>query len=313
MEGSENNVPHCDSKGKCQCKKNVEGEKCDRCKPGYFDLQFSNDLGCVACFCYGHSSVCASSPGYAIQPIESTFNRDSERWVVKDRFGNDISMQYNSLGQNIGTTSNFHDNDLYFYAPNKFINDKKYSYNRNLTFALQIRGGKGRIKTTIEDIIIEGNGLKVSTSIFMQGNPLPNNRMQVYRFRLNEDISYGWNPPLSSQEFISLLSNITAIKIKAVYTDMGSGFLDEVALETAIAHAGSNQATWIETCTCPEGHTGQHCESCEAGFKHDPPRGGHSAKCVPCKCNKHGEYCDIESGMFSFLVSIYLLSKYLGF
>ncbi|XP_046913817.1 laminin subunit gamma-1 isoform X2 [Dermatophagoides farinae] len=296
VEGSQDNVPLCDNKGKCRCKKNVEGEKCDRCKPGFFDLQLTNDLGCVACFCYGHSNQCTSSKGYSIYPIESTFNRDSERWIVKDKYGNDISIQYNSLGQNIGATSSFHDNTLYFHAPHKFLDDKKYSYNRNLTFNLQITGGKGNILSTIEDIVIEGNGIKILSPIFAQGNPLPNSRMQTYRFRLNEDMAYGWSPQLNSRDFIALLANITAIKIKATYSDMGSGFIDEVMLETAIASPGSNQATWVETCSCPDGHTGQHCESCTAGFKHDPPRGGKAAKCVPCKCNQHGEYCDSESG-----------------
>lgn len=301
VEGSQDNVPLCDNKGKCRCKKNVEGEKCDRCKPGFFDLQLTNDLGCVACFCYGHSNQCTSSKGYSIYPIESTFNRDSERWIVKDKYGNDISIQYNSLGQNIGATSSFHDNTLYFHAPHKFLDDKKYSYNRNLTFNLQITGGKGNILSTIEDIVIEGNGIKILSPIFAQGNPLPNSRMQTYRFRLNEDMAYGWSPQLNSRDFIALLANITAIKIKATYSDMGSGFIDEVMLETAIASPGSNQATWVETCSCPDGHTGQHCESCTAGFKHDPPRGGKAAKCVPCKCNQHGEYCDSESGKSKYL------------
>ncbi|UXI21544.1 Nucleolar protein 6 [Sarcoptes scabiei] len=298
-EGSLDNVPQCDNKGKCQCKKNVEGEKCDRCKPGFFDLQLSNDLGCVSCFCYGHSTICDSSPGYSIYPIESTFNRDSERWIVKDKYGNDVAVQYNSLGQNIAASSSFHDNTLYFHAPYKFLEDKKYSYNRNLTFNLQISGGKGNLLSTIEDVIVEGNGIKISSPIFAQGNPLPTTRMQTYRFRLNEDISYGWSPQLNSRDFIALLANITSIKIKATYSDMGTGFLDEVMLETAISSPGSNQATWVETCTCPEGHAGQHCESCAAGYKHDPPRGGRAAKCVPCKCNKHGEYCDSESGRCS--------------
>lgn len=37
----------CDSTASsCQCKLNVEGPRCDRCKRGHFDLSAANPLGC---------------------------------------------------------------------------------------------------------------------------------------------------------------------------------------------------------------------------------------------------------------------------
>ena len=39
--------PNCDAFGSCtQCKKNVEGAKCDTCKPGTANLQTDNPFGC---------------------------------------------------------------------------------------------------------------------------------------------------------------------------------------------------------------------------------------------------------------------------
>ncbi|KAM6927923.1 laminin subunit beta-3 [Xenentodon cancila] len=50
-EGTENGTPCEDSTGSCQCKVNVEGPRCDRCKRGYYGLRVSNALGCKKCSC----------------------------------------------------------------------------------------------------------------------------------------------------------------------------------------------------------------------------------------------------------------------
>lgn len=39
----------------------VEGENCDRCKPGFFNLQQNNPKGCEECFCSGKTNVCTDS------------------------------------------------------------------------------------------------------------------------------------------------------------------------------------------------------------------------------------------------------------
>uniref|UniRef100_A0A8D3CGP1 Laminin, alpha 1 n=1 Tax=Scophthalmus maximus TaxID=52904 RepID=A0A8D3CGP1_SCOMX len=45
----------------CTCKVNVMGAHCDLCKPGFYNLQEKNPLGCTNCFCFGVSDVCESS------------------------------------------------------------------------------------------------------------------------------------------------------------------------------------------------------------------------------------------------------------
>lgn len=40
---------------------NVEGENCDRCKLGFYDLQGDNRRGCEKCSCMGVSSQCSAS------------------------------------------------------------------------------------------------------------------------------------------------------------------------------------------------------------------------------------------------------------
>ncbi|UYV66194.1 K02A2.6-like [Cordylochernes scorpioides] len=291
--GSVANKPTCDPlTGVCVCKGNVEGQRCDQCKPGFFDLKLHNEFGCLPCFCYGHSSICMSAPGFSELSIDSSFTRDKEKWETIDIKGQEVPFQHNSIGQNIGV--NAHGRDaVYFLAPPRYLTDQRNSYNQFLKFSLRI--GEESPRATLEDIIVEsGNGRKISQPIFGQGNHLPSLHVQEYKFRFHEDPLYGWNPRLSSPDFISVLSNITAIKIKATYVPMGSGFLDNVRLETAHRAPGPD-ATWVEICTCPEGYVGQFCESCAPGYRREGLAGRFS-RCIPCDCHGHAEYCDPDSG-----------------
>ena len=74
----------------------------------------------------------------------------------------------------------------------------------------------------------------------------------------------------------------------------GPVLLTEVRL-TSAQRGLSPPASWVETCSCPQGYTGQFCESCAPGYKRDTPLGGPYASCVPCTCNQHGT-CDPNTG-----------------
>ncbi|XP_044068544.1 laminin subunit beta-3 isoform X1 [Siniperca chuatsi] len=56
-EGTLNGGRCDDSTGSCQCKVNVEGPRCDRCKRGYYGLSASNPLGCSRCSCSPDGSL----------------------------------------------------------------------------------------------------------------------------------------------------------------------------------------------------------------------------------------------------------------
>lgn len=71
-------------------------------------------------------------------------------------------------------------------------------------------------------------------------------KLQDFTFRLHENAKFGWNPRLSAKEFMSLLSNITSIKIRGTYVQLGTGYLDEVRLGSAKRGVPGSQATWIE-------------------------------------------------------------------
>ena len=156
-------------------------------------------------------------------------------------------------------------------------------------------------------------------------------QMQDYTFRLHEHPKFKWSPSLSAKDFMAVLANITAIKIRGTYVPNGAGFLDEVKLESARRGIATGQATWIERfpifsfnvniyfesisatnsiifqihdsnynfvfrCVCPDGYKGNFCEECIPGHYHEN-NGGPFARCIPCSCNGHTEFCDSETGM----------------
>ena len=81
---------NCDATGKCGCKDNVIGQKCDQCKAGHFDLETVNSRGCKPCFCYGHGISCASRAGVGADVIQSNFKDGLEGWKVENYAGTSI-------------------------------------------------------------------------------------------------------------------------------------------------------------------------------------------------------------------------------
>ena len=79
-------------------------------------------------------------------------------------------------------------------------------------------------------------------SITAQGNPLPTDKLQQYSFHIHE--SAGWAPRLAPQELLSLLANLTAIRIRGSYVVGGRGYLDQVELETAVPGFQGSPADW---------------------------------------------------------------------
>ena len=186
----------------------------------------------------------------------------------------------------------------YFLAPVKFLGDQRAAYNHELRFKLRIGPQDTAVRPSVEDIIIEGSGkipIKITLAITEQKNPLPNYELQQYRYRLHENPQFGWTPSLSTADFMAVLSNIKSIKIRGTYAGSGIGFLDDVQLDSAELRGTGPPAIYVEKCECPNGYEGQFCERCQRGYYHEN-NGGPFARCVPCNCNGHSDYCDVESG-----------------
>ncbi|CAI5455823.1 unnamed protein product [Caenorhabditis angaria] len=295
--GSFNNQPKCDSTtGTCSCKTNVEGRQCDKCKPGYFDLSLENQFGCTPCFCYGHSSICRTADGYNAVNVSSKFEQDKQKWTGISRSGPQ-DAQWAELDKAVAVSDQ--DNlAVYFVAPEQFTGDQRSSYNQLLVFTLKV--AKHITSQDVKDIIIVGaDNRELSTSITAQGNPFPTTEPQEYKFRIHADPNYGWYPRINELDFIGILSNITAIKIRGTYSYKDIGYLSNVNLGSAgsvSSELNPKPATWIEQCDCLQGFVGQFCESCDKGYKREQKFGGPFNRCIKCDCHGHSSSCDPESG-----------------
>lgn len=283
----------CDlDSGRCQCKDNVEGFTCDRCKLGFFNLDPQNPQGCTPCFCFQHSSVCASAEGYSVHAITSTFSTDAEQWAGQQRDSSSVPVHWSSSGQEISLLSEDYF-PMYFIAPEKFLGEQLLSYGQNLS--LSFRADRRDTRLSAEDLVLEGAGLRVAVPLIAQGNAYPSETAQTYVFRLHDKTNYPWRPSLSHSEFQKLLHNLTAIKIRGTYSEKSSGYLDDVSMVTA-RRAPGPPARWVERCTCPLGYEGQHCEECALGYRRGSPALGPFSACEPCNCNGHSDACHPTSG-----------------
>ncbi|CAD5229337.1 unnamed protein product [Bursaphelenchus okinawaensis] len=299
LAGSDQNTPRCSaSDGRCACKANVEGQQCDKCKPGYFNLDVENVFGCSPCFCYGHSSVCQQSDGYYAFNASSRFEEGVEKWKAGISDRHPVDIQWAQLDKAVAI-SQYDESPVYFYAPQKFLGDQRFAYNHDLGFTLRIQ--QVQPTPSVKDIVLVGaNGMELFIPIIHQNNTLPGQNEKSYRFRLHANQVYQWSPSLREVDFIGVLANLSAIKIRGTFSKGDVGFLSDFYIGTAglivPEDVESREAKWVETCKCGEGFIGQFCESCETGYKRVQKFGGPMAKCIKCECNGHSDSCDPESG-----------------
>lgn len=132
----------CDNDGYCNCKENVEGTRCDTCKPGAFALQLENPSGCTECFVFGrmYPPKCTQSPFVwseiaMVVPLEATFkiggspdrpmpSREGFGYipVPKNRTNVEVEVPF-MLSQ-----------PHYWELPDQFLGDKVRAYNGLLKF-----------------------------------------------------------------------------------------------------------------------------------------------------------------------------------
>ncbi|XP_067402830.1 laminin subunit alpha-2 isoform X3 [Emydura macquarii macquarii] len=299
LKGSLNDDPCI---GSCICKENVEGENCDHCKPSFFNLQQDNPRGCEECFCSGKTNICIDSH-WTYRSVG-----DMSGWYLTDLSGLlRVTPQKDSFdGPQQLSISNVAARRVlpliyYWSAPSPYLGNKITAAGGHLKFTISydLTGQEEAVQTILQsDIIIEGAGLRISTS--KEGIHLQPFEEHTEEVVLKPDLFtvHGTDSPVSKREFMTVLANIKRLLIRATYSyGMDAIYrLSGVSLETADRYStGRKVASAVEVCQCPPGYSGTSCESCWPGQRrvNGTIFGG---ICEQCTCFSHAEFCDDITG-----------------
>ncbi|XP_034565301.1 laminin subunit gamma-3 isoform X1 [Notolabrus celidotus] len=282
--------------GRCRCKTNVEGQSCDRCKPGFFNLQQVNQVGCQACFCFGHSLACTSSGHYTAVNITSDFTEDQDGWVGKFSAGQEYPLLWKEGEVYLLPLT---EEDIGFYkAPEKFLGHQAFSYGQLLSITFTSESVE--LLPYHVTLLLFGSGITLLADLSPQPvlnyNPgLAPQHSFIVRLHENER---RFKPSLSAFEFQHLLYNLTALSISNAGGHNYTSQLAKITLTSAFISSSpaGPPAPWVEFCSCPLGFAGQFCEQCAAGFTRENPGRGPLSPCVPCNCHQHGT-CHPETGV----------------
>ncbi|XP_071340289.1 laminin subunit alpha-1 [Trachinotus anak] len=280
----------------CICKVNVMGAHCDLCKPGFYNLQEKNPLGCTDCFCFGVSDVCESSTWFTAQ----VFRTDA--WLQPSQaFHTPPIIHSNDLPIPSNTSSGHtHQQMLSWAAPASFLSNKLVSYGGYLNYSVVYDiplDNEDHSLPIHSDIIIEGYGqaLRLSPFVPLFLSPLAE-RLVAVAMVPQQFVDDQTSVQVTRDDLLSVLSDMTSLRVRVHLNASAEGQIRLSSVSLDVADSGSVsgvQAVAVETCECPWGYSGTSCEACLPGFYRV---GGvlFGGNCMQCECNDHATECDIN-------------------
>ncbi|XP_034839290.1 laminin subunit alpha [Maniola hyperantus] len=294
----------CDQNtAQCFCKKHVRGQDCSICKEEYFNLQSDNPDGCTKCYCFGKTTRCSSSylSWAEINGMSDWYLVNMETSRTLNIYPLTISpnvLNDSVIGADLASNEDGLQKVVYFGAPNYYLGKRLTSYGGYLTYSIFYTTRENGHAIAAPDVIIEGsNGFIVHNSI--EQPPSVENWVHSVRISENEFTNIDGSP-ISRDQFMNVLVNITNIYIRATYwheavTTRLMGVTLDIGEEEYNAMP-DRRALSIEECQCPKAYRGLSCEQCAEGH-YRVSSGPHAGFCVPCQCNGHSKECDVNTGI----------------
>lgn len=278
---------------RCTCKVNVEGHRCESCRPGTFNLNHHNPSGCSECFCSGVTTQC--QPGHFYRE-ELPMNIFDESYAIVDRDNRDERNVEPDFSTSRLTFENTHqDRDLYWRMSPTFLGKQLNSYGGNLTFSIESTGS-GELRG--DDVIIRGNGLTLTWERY--GNN-PDSHVDVVPLVEGHwrNIQRTGVHQATRYDLLTVLSDIESILIRATLHEVTERMsIGDIILGTAVTtQTGNARTTDIEVCQCPQGYTGNSCETCAPMHYRDVDdrSDDRSGSCRRCPCSSNAESCELDS------------------
>ncbi|XP_026264666.2 laminin subunit alpha-1 [Urocitellus parryii] len=302
--------------GTCSCKENVFGLQCSKCRVGTFALRADNPLGCSPCFCFGLSHLCSELEGYvrarvmldSKQPLLRVVSQSNLKGTSEGVYyqAPDILLDATTVRQHV------HGEPFYWRLPEQFQGDQLLAYGGKLKYTMAFYSSDGIGTSNYEPQILIKGGRTRKQVIYMDAPAPENGVRQDQEVEMKENFWKYFNSvsekPVTHPDFMSILSNIEYILIKASY---GQGLQQsrisnismEVGTKATELHPEGEVASLLENCLCPPGTAGFSCQDCAPGYYRGklPEGSGRGprpllAPCLPCNCNNHSETCDPETG-----------------
>uniref|UniRef100_A0A4W6ED91 Laminin subunit alpha-1 n=1 Tax=Lates calcarifer TaxID=8187 RepID=A0A4W6ED91_LATCA len=278
----------------CTCKENVMGAHCDLCKPGFYNLQEKNQLGCTDCFCFGVSDVCESSTWSTVYHTDAWLRPSQSLHTPSVVHGNDLPIPGNT------SSGHTHQQVLSWVAPASFLGNKLVSFGGYLNYSVVYDvplDNEDHSLPAHSDIIIEGNGqaFRLSPPLLLFLSPLAERSVAVAMVpqRFMDDRTGGH---VTRDDLLTVLTDVTSLRVRVHLNASADGPIRLSSVSLDIADSGSVsgvQAVAVETCECPWGYSGTSCEACLPGFYRV---GGvlFGGNCMQCECNDHATECDVN-------------------
>uniref|UniRef100_A0A287AG36 Basement membrane-specific heparan sulfate proteoglycan core protein n=1 Tax=Sus scrofa TaxID=9823 RepID=A0A287AG36_PIG len=302
--------------GTCSCKENVVGPQCSECRAGTFALDAADPRGCTPCFCFGLSQLCSEAEGYVRtrvtlgsgQPLLRVVSQSNLKGTAEGVYyqAPDVLLDAETVRRHV------HAEPFYWRLPRQFLGDQLMAYGGKLRYGVAFYSSNGLGTFNLEPQVLMKGGRTRKHVIYVDAQAPENGVREEQEIEMKENFWKYFNSvseePVTRSDFMSVLSNVEYIFIKASY---GQGLqqsrISNISLEVGTKaeelHPGWEEASLLEKCICPPGTAGFSCQDCAPGYHRGklPEGDGRRprsllAPCVPCSCNNHSDACDPETG-----------------